>query len=242
MSKSETKIPNTNYRERFKNFEYPSPELLNPGNHTLVLIDHEGQMIFPVESISKVELRNNIEILAYYSKVYEIPTVLSTIVERAFAGPIMNEIRQFYPDAPVYDRISMNLWEDTKAREAVIAPGNKRLVMAGLWTDVCLGFTVLSALKAGYEVYIITDASGANSVEAHQISIQRMIQAGAIPITTTTYVSEILRDYGRADNASEDIGTWLHDGLVKYMNFGIGIDYADHMVPSYPTYKGFDDK
>ncbi|MEN5055126.1 isochorismatase family protein [Sphingobacterium kitahiroshimense] len=239
MSTTENLIPSTNYQERFKDFEYPSPELLNPGNHSLILIDHEGQMIFPVESIPKLELRNNVAILAYYSKVYEIPTILSTIVEKGFAGPILTEIRQYYPEAPIYDRISMNLWEDTNAREAVIAIDKKRLVMAGLWTDVCLGFTVLSALKAGYEVYIITDASGATSVEAHQIAIQRMVQAGAIPITTSTYVSEILRDYGRADNAAPDIGALLHDGLVKYMNFGIGIDYADHMVPAYPTYTGF---
>lgn len=201
MSTSEAKIPKKIYQEFRKNLENSSQNLLNLGSHALVLVDNEGRLIFPVDSIAKVEIRNNIEILAYYSKLSKVPIILSTVLEHDSAGQMMNKIKQFHSDAPVYgrSRISLNIWEDTRALEAVIATGTKRLVMAGLWADVCFGLTILCALKSGYEVYIVTDASGANSVEAHQISIQKIVQAGAIPITTTRYVSEILRFYERAD-------------------------------------------
>lgn len=235
-------IPNTHYRTRFAKLKYKSPELLNPADHTLILIDEEAQMIFPIESTPRLELRNNLAILGFFSKVYEIPVILSTIAGKKFSGPIINDLLQYYPTAPVYDRESMNLWEDDKAREAVIATGKKRLVFAGLWTDVCLAFPVISALKAGYEVFIITDASGATTVESHQMAIQRMIQAGAKPITTSTYIAEIFRDYGREDNLAPDLQALLHEGHIKYTNIGLGTDYSDHMVPSYPGYKGFDTK
>ncbi len=239
MSTESTSIPDTNYRKRFAHLTFKSPELLNPFNHTLVLIDHEGQMAFPTESTPRLELRNNLATLGYFSKMYEIPVVLSTIGERYFAGPLLAELRQYYPDAPVYDRTSMNLWEDDKAREAVMATGNKKLVFAGLWTDVCLAYPVLSALKAGFEVYFITDASAAMTKEGHETAIRRMTQAGAIPLGTVGYTSEVIRDYGREDNTTPDIAAHLHQWMINYSGIGSGVDYADHMVQSYPTYKGF---
>jgi phosphoribulokinase len=133
----------------------------------------------------------------------------------------------------------MNLWEDTASREAILSYGKNRIVFAGLWTDVCLAFPVISALAAGFEVYFIADASGSVSKEAHDIAVQRMIQAGAVPLTTIAYISENIRDYGRKDNTDQNVGQLLHEGMIKYMNFGIGVDYADHMVQSYPYYKGF---
>ena len=239
MTNENNSVPNTNYRQRFSDLKFKSPELLNPLNHTLILIDHEGQMAFPTESTHKLELKNNLATLGYFSKMYEIPVILSTIGEKYFAGPILKELRQYYNDAPVYDRTSMNLWEDDKAREAVIATGNKKLVFAGLWTDVCLAYPVISALKAGYEVYFISDASAAMSKEGHQTAIQRMIQAGAIPLGTVAYTSEVIRDYGREDNSTPDIGAAIHEWMIKYSGIGSGADYADYMVQSYPTYKGF---
>jgi hypothetical protein len=239
MSNELNSVPNTNYRQRFANVDFKSPELLNPLNHTLILIDHEGQMAFPTESTSRLELRNNLGSLGYFSRLYEIPVVLSTIGEKYFAGPVLKELRQYYPDGPFYDRTSMNLWEDDKAREAVIATGNKKLVFAGLWTDVCLAYPVISALKAGYEVYFIADASAAMTKEGHERAVQRMIQAGAVPHGTVSYTSEVIRDYGRADNTSADISAHLHEWMIQYSGIGSGADYADHMVQTYPTYKGF---
>lgn len=234
-----TVIPSVDYKNRFKDQEYASPELLNPKNHVLVLIDHEGQMCFAMEGVNKLELRNNLAILGHYANIYDIPVVLSTIGERVFAGPLFNEIRIFYPSAPVYDRTSLNLWEDKASREAILAYGKQRIVFAGLWTDVCLAFPVLSTLAAGHEVYFIADASGSVSKEAHDMAVQRMIQAGAVPLTTIAYISENIRDYGRKDNTDPQVGKLLHEGMIKYMNFGIGVDYADHMVPNYPYYTGF---
>ena len=239
MSNENNSIPNTNYRKRFSHVDFKSPELLNPMNHTLILIDHEGQMTFPTESTSRLELRNNLASLGYFSKMYEIPVVLSTIGEKTFAGPILMELRQFYPDEPMYNRTGLNLWEDDKAREAVIATGNKKLVFAGLWTDVCLAFPVISALKAGYEVYFIADASAAMSKESHERSIQRMIQAGAVPHSTVSYTFEVIRDYGREDNRDSDIGAHMHEWRIKYTAIGTGVDYAIYMVQNYPPYKGF---
>ncbi|WP_224994641.1 hydrolase [Cesiribacter sp. SM1] len=239
MAIENNSVPNVNYRSRFADVEYASPELLNPGNHALILIDHEGQMAFAMEGVNKTELRNNLALLGYYTRLYDIPVILSTIGERMFSGPIIKELRDFYPDAVIYDRMSLNLWEDKPSRDAVIATGKKKLVFAGLWTDVCLAFPVISALKAGYEVYFITDASGSVSKEAHDMAIQRMIQAGAIPMTSVTYISENIRDYSRQDNATPEVAKLMHEGFIKYISLGIGADYADYMVPSYGFFKGF---
>jgi hypothetical protein len=239
MSNENNYIPDTHYRKRFSHVDFKSPELLNPVNHTLILIDHEGQMTFPTESTSRLELRNNLASLGYFSKMYEIPVVLSTIGEKTFAGPLLMELRQFYPDEPLYDRTTLNLWEDDKARNAVIAKGNKKLVFAGLWTDVCLAFPVISALKAGYEVYFIVDASAAMSRESHERAVQRMIQAGAVPHSTMSYTFEVIRDYGREDNSDADIAARMHEWRIKYTAIGTGVDYAIYMVQNYPPYKGF---
>ena len=239
MTNSNIVIPNTNYRKRFANLKFNSPELLNPFNHTLIFIDQEGQMAFPIESTFKLEYRNNLASLGYISRMYEIPVIISTIGEQHFAGPTLKELRQFYPDAPVYDRSSVNFWEDDPAREAVIATGNKKLVFTGLWTDVCVAFPVISALKAGYEVYFITDASAAITKESHEVAIQRMIQAGAIPLGTVGYCYEVIRDYGREDNRASDMADLRHEWFIKYTGIGIGVDYADYMVQGYPTYQGF---
>jgi nicotinamidase-related amidase len=236
---STTIKPDFSYSKKFEGLEYNTPELLNPTNHTLILIDHEGQMAFSVESISKIELRNNVGTLSYFARAFDIPLILTTIGERMFAGPLFPEIREFHPDAKSYDRTSQNAWEDRAAREAIIATDKKKLVMAGLWTDVCLAFPAISALNAGYDVYFVADASGANSVAAHELAVQRMIQAGAKPLGTTAYISEIVRDWGRADMIDPEFSALIHQGIIRFSNMGLGLDYADYMVPAYPAYKGF---
>ena len=199
-----------------------SKELLDPANHVLLMIDHESQMAFAVESQPIEELRNNSGLIAGTSKIYEIPTVITTVAEKSFSGPVFPEIKEHYPDDKEYiDRTTMNSWEDTRVVKAVGEFKKKKLVIAGLWTEVCVLTAALSALEDGYEVYVITDASGGISQEAHDMSIMRMVQAGVKPITSLQYLLEVHRDWARSDMYTKVI-----DLSKKYGGaYGLGIDY-----------------
>jgi len=201
-------------------------QVLNPTNHALILIDHEGQMAFAVESQPIEELRNNAGLIAGASKLFNVATIITTVAEKQFSGPVFPEIREHYPDESTYiDRTTMNSWEDTNFVKAVEATGKKKLVMAGLWTEVCINLAALSALEDGYEVYVITDASGGVSKEAHDMSIQRMIQAGVIPMTSMQYMLEIYRDWSRSDQYIQ-----VNELAKKYGGaYGLGIDYIKTM-------------
>ena len=205
----------------------PSPELLNPTNHSLLLIDHEGQMAFATHSISTTELRNNVALVAGASRIFKIPTVVTTVAEKSFSGPVFPEIRELYPNTAEYaDRTTMNTWEDTKAHRAITGKGKKKIVMAGLWTSVCIVGPVLSAINDGYEVYVITDACGDVSKEAHDRAITRVIQAGAKPLTSLQYLLELQRDWSRQETYKA-----VNDLVVKHAGaYGIGVQYAREML------------
>lgn len=205
----------------------PSPELLNPTNHSLVLIDHEGQMAFATHSIPMNELRDNTGLVAGASRIFKIPTVVTTVAEKSFSGPVFPEILEFYPNtAEFIDRTTMNTWEDVKAYKAITGKGKKKIVMAGLWTSVCVVGPVMSALNDGYDVYVITDASGDVTKEAHDQAITRMVQAGAKPMTSIQYLLELLRDWARQDTYKA-----VNDLVVKYAgSYGIGIQYSREML------------
>lgn len=205
----------------------PSPELLNPTNHSLLLIDHEGQMAFATHSISTIELRNNVGIVSGASKIFNIPTVVTTVAEKSFSGPVFPEILEFFPNTKEYaDRTTMNTWEDINAHKAITGKGKKRIVMAGLWTSVCIVGPALSALSEGYEVYVITDASGDISKEAHEQSVTRMVQAGVKPITSLQYLLELQRDWSRIETYKA-----VNDLVVRYGGaYGIGVQYAREML------------
>jgi nicotinamidase-related amidase len=205
----------------------PSPSLLNPTNHTLILIDHEGQMAFATKSIDATLLRNNVGLVAGASKIFSVSTVVTTVAEKSFSGPVFPEILEAYPDVSTYyDRTTMNTWEDLNAYKAITGKGKKRLVFAGLWTSVCIVGPALSALSEGYEVYIITDACGDISLEAHDQSITRMVQAGAKPMTSLQYLLELQRDWARSETYKA-----VNDLAVKYGGaYGIGIQYAREML------------
>lgn len=205
----------------------PGKTLLNPTNHALVLIDHEGQMAFATKSIATDQLRNNIAIVAGASKIFSIPTVVTTVAEKSFSGPVFPEILEAYPDHSKYvDRTTMNTWEDVNAHKAITGKGKKKIVMAGLWTSVCIVGPVLSAIDEGYEVYVVTDASGDVSKEAHDQSITRMVQAGAHPITSIQYLLELQRDWARSETYEA-----VNQLVMKYGGaYGIGIQYAREML------------
>lgn len=202
--------------------------MLNPTNHALVLIDHEGQMAFATKSISMEELRNNVALISGGSKIFNIPTVVTTVAEKSFAGPVFPEISEIYPEVTsrYVDRTTMNTWEDVNAHKAITGKNKKKLVLAGLWTSVCVVGPALSAIDEGYEVYIITDASGDISKEAHDQVVTRMVQAGAHPITSVQYVLELQRDWSRKETYKP-----VNDLMKKYGGaYGLGIQYAQDML------------
>ena len=205
----------------------PSPNLLNPTNHTLVLIDHEGQLAFATKSIDAIELRNNVGLIAGASKIFKVPTVVTTVAEKSFSGPVFPEILEAFPNTAQYiDRTTMNTWEDVNAHKAITGKNKKKLVFAGLWTSVCIVGPALSALTDGYEVYVVTDASGDVSKEAHDQAVTRMVQAGAKPITSLQYLLELQRDWARGETYQA-----VTDLAVKYGGaYGVGIQYAREMV------------
>jgi nicotinamidase-related amidase len=205
----------------------PSPRLLTPTNHTLVLIDYEGQMAFATKSIGIVELRNNVALVAGGSKIFNVPTVVTTVAENSFSGPVFPEITDVYPDTKSYiDRTTMNTWEDVKAHDAIVAKGKKKIVLGGLWSEVCIVGPALSALAEGYEVYVITDASGGVSNEAHAMAIQRLVQVGVTPITATQYVLELQRDWARQETYVAVTSLFKKYGGA----YGLGIQYAHDML------------
>lgn len=206
----------------------PGPELLDPTNHSLLLIDHEGQMAFATHSISATELRNNVGLVAGASKIFKIPTVVTTVAEKSFSGPVFPEVQEFYPESTsgYVDRTTMNTWEDVNAHKAITGKGKKKIVMAGLWTSVCIVGPVLSALDEGYDVYVITDASGDVSKEAHDQAVTRMVQAGAKPITSLQYLLELQRDWARQETYKA-----VNDLVVRFGGaYGIGVQYAREML------------
>ncbi|MFB9076682.1 hydrolase [Flavobacterium procerum] len=206
----------------------PSVNLLSPDNHALVLIDFEGQMAFATHNIPLSELRNNVAIISGASKIFDVATVVTTVAEESFSGPVFPEVEEFYPIATsgYIDRTSMNTWEDENAYKAIVAKNKKKIVLAGLWTSVCIVGPALSAIEEGYEVYIITDACGDVSAEAHERAIQRMVQAGAMPITSIQYLLELQRDWAREETYVPVTNLMKKHGG----SYGLGIHYAHNML------------
>lgn len=174
--------------------------LLAPDDHALLLIDHQYLQLLTLRSHDAATVINNTTALAKSAKIFNVPTLLST----AFAERqnLVKEIQDVFPEQKPIDRTGLNAWEDQRVVDWTKKTGRKKLVMAGLWTEVCLTMPVLSAIADGYEVAIITDAAGGASREAHDMAVQRMVQAGAIPLTTWAYVSELQRDWARAETAA----------------------------------------
>jgi nicotinamidase-related amidase len=170
--------------------------LLTPDNCTLILIDHQPFQFAGLRSHDTQTIINNVVGLAKGAKIFGVPTLLTTVLERQ-GGYILKQLQDIFPEQKPIDRTFINTWEDTRVVEWVKKTGRKKIVMAALWTEICLAMPVVQALGEGYEVYIVTDASGGVSIEAHEMAIQRMIQAGAVPITWTVMASELQRDWAR---------------------------------------------
>ncbi len=171
--------------------------LLTPANAVLALIDYQPEQYAGVASIAHGELLANVTMLGRVATTFELPVVLSTVyVQHGMTGTNA-ELREALPGVPEIDRTTMNSWEDPEFRAAIERTGRKKLVIAGLWTEVCVAFPTLDALREGYEVYVVVDAIGGVSRVAHDSAMQRMLQAGATPISVLGLACELQRDWGR---------------------------------------------
>ena len=209
----------------------PKLEVLTPQNSQVLFIDHQPQMAFGVQSIDRQTLKNNVVALAKAAKVFEVPSTITSVESESFSGFTYPELLDVFPDKAVLERTSMNSWDDKKVRDALKASGRKKVVVSGLWVEVCNNTFALSAmLEGGYEIYMVADASGGTSKEAHEYSMQRMIQAGVVPMTWQQVMLEWQRDWARKDTYDAVMAIVReHSGA-----YGMGVDYAYTMVHKAP--------
>jgi nicotinamidase-related amidase len=190
--------------------------LLTPANSALVVIDYQPTQFQTVTSIDRDLLKRNIVTVARLAKAYGLPIVLSTVnVAANGLPPTIPELKEVLSDLVEIDRTQINAWEDTEFRQAVEATGRKKLVMTALWTEVCLAFPSLDALRAGYEVYPVVDAVGGTSLEAHRAGLERIVQAGAQPISWVSLACELQRDWARTDTVPQVVDIVLTSRLEK---------------------------
>ncbi|MGZ3723456.1 MAG: hydrolase [Bdellovibrionales bacterium] len=178
--------------------------LLNPGNCALIVIDYQPVQVTSVASMDRRDLVANIVAVAKIAKLYKLPIVLSTVnVKSGRNQQTIPQLREILPDQPELDRSTINAWEDQEFLDAVKATGRKKLLMAALWTEACLTFPALDAIRDGYEVYPIADAVGGTSLEAHRLALQRITQAGAKPVSWVQLICELQRDWIREETSRE---------------------------------------
>ena len=199
--------------------------LLTPGESVLALIDYQPQMSFGIQSHPRLFALNNAVVLAKAAKLFDVPVVLTTVASKTFSGALLPELQSVYPKQEPIDRTSMNSWEDENFRKAIEKTGRKKLIIAGWWTEVCVTFPAIQALEAGYEVYVPSDACGDISVEAHERAMQRIIQAGAVPMTAFQTMFEWQRDWART-------GTYngVMNILKEHSDYGMGVIYAKSIL------------
>ena len=209
----------------------PKLEVLTPDNSQLIFIDHQPQMAFGVQSMDRQTLKNNVVALAKSAKVFNVPTTITTVETGSFSGHTYPELLAVFPEAPLLERTSMNSWDDRKVRDALKKNGRNKIVVSGLWTEVCNCTFALSAMLEGqYEIYMVADASGGTTIEAHEYAMQRMVQAGVVPMTWQQVLLEWQRDWSRKETYDQTIAiVQEHSGA-----YGMGVDYAYTMVHKGP--------
>jgi nicotinamidase-related amidase len=188
-------------------------------------------MAFGVQSIDRQVLKNNVVALAKAAKSFKVPTIVTTVETESFSGHTYPELLAVLPEHKILERTSMNSWDDQNVRDALAANGRKKVVVAGLWTEVCNLMFALSAMKeGGYQIYMVADASGGTSVEAHKYAMDRMVQAGVVPVTWQQVLLEWQRDWARKETYNSTIGiVQEHSGA-----YGMGVDYAYTLVHKAP--------
>ena len=200
--------------------------LLEPQDCALLLIDQQAGLAFGVGSIDRQGLLNNVVALAKTAAAFRIPVIASTSATKVYSGPVMPAVRSVIPDVEVFERRSMNLWEDDAARAAVEASGRRRLLVSGLLTEACVTQPVLSALAAGYEVFVVGDACGGLTPASHDLALRRLEAAGAAMTSWIQVLLELQRDWAR--KATYDAARAIVEDHAG--GYGIGLAYARDMI------------
>lgn len=178
------------------------PALLRPEDSIVVLIDHQPYQFANLHSHEPTMIVNNVVGLAKAAKVFGVPTILTTVIEER-GGNLIKGLQDVFPDQKPINRTLINTWQDSNVTDIVKRSGRKQLILAALWTEICLAMPAIQALGEGYDVFIVTDASGSVSAEAHDMAVRRMVQAGAVPITWMAVISEWQRDWARVESVTE---------------------------------------
>ena len=200
-------------------------QLLTPADHDLIMIDYQTQEAFATASIRTTTLRNNAALVVQSSKVFSVPTIVASVEAKTFSGRVFGENLEAFHEAEGIDRSTMNTWEDERITANINAIGRSKVVQCGLCASVCIVGPALSALEQGFEVYVIADACGDVSPDAHDHAMDRMLQAGARPMTSVEYLLELERDWPRAEtcDATMEIAQELAGA------YGIGTTCATSM-------------
>ena len=209
----------------------PAKKMLTPQDHTLLLVDLESMMAFSEKSVDPIVLRNNAGLVAKTGAGFKVPTILTTVAQKTFSGPMFEEVTSQFAGLTIIDRTTMNAWEDKRVNDRVNAIGKERIVIAGLWTSVCVAGPTLSAIDQGFDVFVITDACGDVSTEAHERAVDRMVAAGAQPITSVQYLLELQRDWTRTETYDLTLDIARQFGGA----YGLGVIYARAMVGKGPN-------
>jgi nicotinamidase-related amidase len=205
-------------------------KLYTPADSAIVFIDHQPQMLFGVANADRATLINNVTLLAKVAKEYNVPAVLTAVETESFSGYVWPQLLDVFPGQAVVERTSMNSWDDPGFREAIKATGRKNIIMTGLWTEVCVTWPTLEMLAAGYNIYVVEDCCGATTAAAQEAALSRMVQAGAVRLTTIAALLEWQRDWKNKEHYNA-----LMDLLRRQAGaYGIGVEYAYTMVHHAP--------
>jgi nicotinamidase-related amidase len=205
--------------------------LLTPENGVVIFIDHQPQMFFGVASMDRQDLLNNVLVLAKAAKIFGLPVILTAVESKGFSGRITPQLLEVFSDLTPIARSSMNAWDNKEFLAAVKETGRKNLIIAALWSEVCLAMPALQALTDGYAVYAVEDASGGTSLVAHGAAIRRIEQAGAVSVTALQVLLEFQRDWARMEHYDEVMAVVRkHCGA-----YGQCVEYAAAMVHNAPA-------
>ncbi|WP_298266790.1 hydrolase [Geobacter sp.] len=199
--------------------------MLAPMDCAVALIDFQPAMFAGVHSHDRTTIVQNVQVLAKAARLFRIPTILSTVAAQSFSGAMIPEVTGIFPDQKPIDRTSINSWLDRNFKAAIERTGRRKIVVAGLWTEACVMFPALDMLRAGYEVYVPTDACGDITAEAHERAVQRLVQAGAVPMNSLQFLFELQQDWARSET---------YEGCMEIMKahtpYGIEIRFVKEFL------------